>query len=149
MWCTFRLPLTYKDLYRCIENLYGFPSIKISLNTCVVNPDCSYNTLYNFREKLRKTWRYTEEASLVEIIKEYENKSMSGIDKFIKLFDDYQGGTKKSVFLGQKLYKLRNSYVHHNIPGRKSVQDDFNNDKWDKIIYEFLTLIIGIYELYK
>jgi hypothetical protein len=136
----------YKDLYRCIENLYGFPSIKTSFETCGVTPGhISYDKLYVFREKLRETWKYTEESSLIEIIKDYES-SGGLINEFTSLFN-YQKGDR-SGFLGRQLYKLRNSYVHY-IPRSRLTQDDFDDEKWDKIIYEFLTLIIKIYKLYK
>ena len=171
-----RWKYAFKDLYRCVENLYGIAEIA----KFTEKNSCKVFDLIEFRKDLVEIlfWRTTDlnnlEAILqdipIDIINSFLNsnilntdndseskKSRSEFNIEIKFLEDAKNNKnnleqdklindKQVRFVAKKLYKLRNSYVHF----RNDLieKDNFNDSDWNLLILSMLNLISESYNKY-
>ena len=140
---------SFLELYRCIEGLYQLPRImelKAALNLQI----SGYELVSHCFDKLG--WRSKEEDAFCRLIKSNMSKtvmqgcSLDSISLFADVTldwvtdDDYDRSCKK---VAKKVYKLRNSLVHHTeIENKMSL----NNNEW---VYLFTFLICLVKEAFQ
>ena len=162
----------FKDLYRCVENLYAFPKAKKLIEKMNCSESIKIEQIVEDLES-QLGWRPPEQQALQELLK---FSTTEVLDEFLKVFlkDELKKELeklqnekksyideeeverlsekihrKKADYIGVKLYNLRNSLVHF----RKALNNqdtEFNDEQWNILIKSMLMFIIEIYnEMYE
>ena len=164
----------FKDLYRCVENLYAFPKAKKLIDDMNCSESIEIEDIIISLES-QLGWRPIEQQALQELLK---FATPIVLNEFLKVFtDDSSWSTqeelkmkkieeaisdtleiekldkeidqKKAEYIAKSLYKLRNSLVHF----RKALDTDssnFDDTEWNILTRGMLMFIVEIYdEMYK
>lgn len=161
----------YKDLYRCVENLYAFPKAKKLMQSMNCSNSIKIEDIITSLEN-KLGWRANEKEALQQLLMYV---SLHTLDSFLKVFDSDDSWKteeelkkekeemvepdtlaidqlnkdiyrKKANYVGKRLYKLRNSLVHF----RKALTDEeFSNlddEKWNILTRSMLMFISEVYD---
>lgn len=164
----------FKDLYRCIENLYAFPKAKklidnmncsesIKIEDIIISLENQLGWRPTEQQALQELLKFAKPTILNEFLKVFTNNSSWSTQEELKdkkieeaIFDtleieklDKEINQKKAEYIGKSLYKLRNSLVHF----RKALDSDnnkFDDTEWNILTRGMLMFIVEIYnEMYK
>lgn len=102
----------FLELYRCLESLFTLPRILELRNEIAPN-----STLSEIKSAVRRSlnWREQEKNSIEEIFSSLDSdRSLDSIESQVPAFKDLLSREKfKRKSIGRRIYKIRNSLVHH------------------------------------
>lgn len=126
----------FLDIYRCLEPKFTYPCIK-KLKTelsLTHSSDVIDNSLYDILG-----WRVKEEGAMVDL---FDSLSDTLKKEFENIKKDDEADT-----IGKRIYKLRNSIVHH-YSVESNIEDIRTPLEWDNLICIMLKAIKEIYTIY-
>lgn len=131
---------SFLELYRCLENLYFFPTLRELDKLFSGKVECT--KIFESFDII--SWKPKEEDAICDLIKTASLRAY--LENFKTALDVVQlnDTADETNILARKIYKLRNSIVHW----RFYQKPIFSNLDWNNIIKYMCELILDIYSSY-